>query len=314
MGRCRDSTADGPDQEADTPKQKLDIRGFQAGAAEKVGGRDAKVVRYKMNLSGLRNDDTAFTVWIDTKTLLPLKRAIGPDRSFPAVTEIYKEFTLDPKIDAGALELTVGQADEAEKLVHAVEEKIKAANAVQATVNLEFKANGKEVKGQASLLFTKENQARLKIDLDEFGRKMTAELISDGKHVKYAESPDTIAKVEADPSPAALSRRLARMLSGPGLWLTYHDVSGAAPFQFHLVSIEAGAPEKVGGRNAKVVSFAVAGLPGADWSVTVWVDAETALPLKRVVVPLGGEAGRITETYQFTLDPKIAAGAFQVPK
>jgi hypothetical protein len=91
-------------------------------------------------------------------------------------------------------------------------------------------------------------------------------------------------------------------------------LSGPAPWGFQLVSFEAGAPEKVGGRDAKVISFALAGLPGADWNVTLWIDAETALPLKRVVVPLGGEAGRITETYQFTLNPKIAAGAFQLPK
>jgi outer membrane lipoprotein-sorting protein len=297
----------------DGPDEKLEIGGFKAGAAEKVGGRDAKVVRFKMNLGGIKDDDAAFTVWIDTKTLLPLKRVIVLDRRSAAITEIYRGFTLDPKIDAGAFALTF-PANGAEKLFRAMQEKIKAANAVRATVRLEAKAKGKGAKGQASLLFTKENQARFKVDMDEFGKKVTAEMISDGKRVKYAKSPDTIAKVEADPSPARLSSRLTRMLSGPGVWLTYDDVSGAAPFRFQLVSFEAGAPDKVGGRDAKVVTYAVAGLPGADWKITLWIDAETGLPLKRVVVPLGGKPGRITETYEVTLNPKVAAGAFRLPK
>jgi outer membrane lipoprotein-sorting protein len=300
---------------ADRPGEIPDIRGLKAGAAGKVGGRDAKAVRYKISGVLPVDDDAVCTVWIDTKTLLPLKRVIVLDRRWPAITEIYKEFTLDPKTDARAFELTVGQADEAEKLAHAVEKKLKAASAVRATVNLELKAKGKSARGRATLLFTKENQARLKVDVDEFGKGTTAEMISDGKRIKYAESPDTVAKAAADPAPARLSTQLVRMLSGPGVYLTYQDVSGAAPFRgFKLVFFEAGDAEKGGGREAKVVTYAVAGLPGGDWNVTLWIDAGTGLPLKRVVTPIGGEPGSITETYTFTLKPKITAGAFKLPK
>jgi hypothetical protein len=182
-------------------------------------------------------------------------------------------------------------------------------NCIQIAVSVALSAGS-----QGSLLFTKENQARLKIDMDEFGKKKTAEMISDGKRVKYAESPDTIAKAEAEASPATLSSRLTRMLSGPGVCLTYQNVSGVAPFRFHLVSFKASAAEKVSGRDAKVVSYTVAGLPGQDWNVTLWIDAETAMPLKRLAVPLGAETFRITERYEITLNPKIAAGAFQLPK
>ena len=56
-----------------------------------------------------------------------------------------------------------------------------------------------------------------------------------------------------------------------------------------LVSFEAGAAEKVGGRDAKVVTYIVAGLPGTDYHVTLWIDAQTSLPLKRVIVPIVGE-------------------------
>jgi hypothetical protein len=87
-----------------------------------------------------------------------------------------------------------------------------------------------------------------------------------------------------------------------------------APFRFQLLSFEAGTVEKVGGRDANVVTYAVAGLPAADWNVTLWIDTETGLPLKRVVDPLGGESFRITETYQITLNRKVGAGDFQLPR
>ena len=43
------------------------------------------------------------TLWIDARTLLPLKYVIGDDTG--RLTEIYHEFTLDPKVDARAFEL-----------------------------------------------------------------------------------------------------------------------------------------------------------------------------------------------------------------
>src|SRR5262249_9633194 len=89
--------ADGPDRAADGPGRGLDLRGFRVVAAEKVGGRDAKVVRYKMNMSGIKDDDAVFNVWIDTKTLLPLKRLIVT-KSLGTITEHYNALTLDPKI------------------------------------------------------------------------------------------------------------------------------------------------------------------------------------------------------------------------
>jgi hypothetical protein len=43
-------------------KGHVDMRGWHMRKAEKVGGRDAKVVRYQMNLSGIKDDDTTDTV------------------------------------------------------------------------------------------------------------------------------------------------------------------------------------------------------------------------------------------------------------
>jgi outer membrane lipoprotein-sorting protein len=293
--------------------EQLHVGSFKAGAAEKVGGRDAKVVHYAVGVSGPADDEATFTVWIDAKTLLPLKRVIAMKRWSVIITETYQEFTLEPKIDAGAFELTF-PAGEAENLFRAVEQKIKAANAVSVAVKVQGKAGDKAAKGEGSLLFTKENQARLKLTVNDPGKKETVEMVSDGRRMKFARSPDTLARAEAERQRPKLHDVLTRMVSGPGLWLTYELVNGTYPVDFYLVAFESGAAEKVSGRDAKVVRYMVAGLPGADYKVTLWIDAQTLLPLKRVIGPLVGEDFRVTETYEFTLNPKVGAGAFQLPK
>ena len=202
-----------------------------------------------------------------------------------------------------------------------------------------------QAKGKASLFFTKENKGRLKMSSNQTDKEMTIEMISDGKRMKYAESPETLAKAEAERTPKILHDVLSTMVSGPSLWLTYDFLNVSAPGylehmseRIRLVSFEAGSPEKVGGRDAKVVSYIVAGLPGSDYNVTLWIDTQTSLPLQRVIVPIvgdppkqprqrkglrrlkrimlpsGREPVRMTETCEFTLNPKIDAGAFKLAK
>ena len=97
-----------PELEAD-PESRVRAWGFKEGAAEKVGGRDARVVHYRLGRwvdppkSG--HDDEELTLWVDSETLLPLKRVWVPKRQGLRITEVYQEFKLDPKIDAKAFSL-----------------------------------------------------------------------------------------------------------------------------------------------------------------------------------------------------------------
>jgi hypothetical protein len=79
-----------------------------------------------------------------------------------------------------------------------------------------------------------------------------------------------------------------------------------------------GAAEKVGGRNAKVVRYWFGDRVKGGVEVTLWVDAKTQLPLKRVVdlgKNRGVVSGIITESYHgFALSPKIDRKAFELPK
>ncbi len=68
-------------------------------------------------------DDVEFTLWIDSKTVLPLKRVLVMKRDGVRITEIYTEFKLDPKVDTG-LQTPVDSAKETGFNVAAGEEKV----------------------------------------------------------------------------------------------------------------------------------------------------------------------------------------------
>ena len=290
--------------EFDPEMLKWGVSDFKAGAAAKVGERDAKAISYVWG--GQR-----ITLWLDSKTLLPLKRVYTLENMH--ITEIYTEFNLDPKIDAKAFEL-IPTPNEAEKLFRATVEKIKAAQAVQVTFDSEAKGKeqGKDVEAKAkgSLLFTKDNKARLKMSRNETGKEVTIEAISDGKRWKMAESPATIAKAEEEPTRKDLHSLLSTDWSESGFFSINYLFNGPGGPKCRLVDFEAGAAEKVGGRDAKVVTYHVYRF-GPAGQVALWIDAETSLPLKRVIVT---EAGRGTEICNFNLSPKVEAKMFVLPK
>lgn len=81
---------------------------LKLSAAEKIGERECKVLRYRFGDGG--NDGPVIMLWIDGKTLLPLKRVFDLRKNRGVVsgimiTESCNEFVVDPKIAAKAFEL-----------------------------------------------------------------------------------------------------------------------------------------------------------------------------------------------------------------
>ena len=72
------------------------VKNFKLGAKELVGKREAQVVRYQIQ-NGKTGDLAEMTAWIDTITLLPLKRVEAGKRQ--SSTETYRVFTVDSKLD-----------------------------------------------------------------------------------------------------------------------------------------------------------------------------------------------------------------------
>jgi outer membrane lipoprotein-sorting protein len=89
----------------------LKVSDFKLGSKERIGDVEAQAVEYAVTLGG---ESLAFgdcekvnvTVWIDPKTMVPLKRKVAAvDKKDHFFVEIYREFALDPKLDAKVFEL-----------------------------------------------------------------------------------------------------------------------------------------------------------------------------------------------------------------
>ena len=76
------------------------VKNFKLGVKEMVGKREAQVVQYQVQNKIIGNL-AEMSVWIDTKTQLPLKRAIaGKDKkTIGDLAETYGVFAVDSKLD-----------------------------------------------------------------------------------------------------------------------------------------------------------------------------------------------------------------------
>ncbi len=96
------SVANGYGDEIPARVQRIDAWGFRDGGAARVGGREARLIRFKVGLKGDKGAGQA-ALWIDARTRMPLRYAIGDENG--RLTEIYHEFRLDPQVDARGFRL-----------------------------------------------------------------------------------------------------------------------------------------------------------------------------------------------------------------
>jgi outer membrane lipoprotein-sorting protein len=92
----KDEAVRGPDA-----LMQLPLSDFRLGQNEKVAGREARVIHFRV----AGTEGFAQTLWLDAKTLLPLKRSLIQEGVKEGMTEVYREFTLDPHVDASVFEL-----------------------------------------------------------------------------------------------------------------------------------------------------------------------------------------------------------------
>ena len=82
--------------------ERIEAKEFRMGAREKVDGRDAQEIRYKLAVRG-RGGGLAVRLWIDLERHLPLKRTLAlaeraPDASAEA-TETYTAWKVGEPVD-----------------------------------------------------------------------------------------------------------------------------------------------------------------------------------------------------------------------
>jgi outer membrane lipoprotein-sorting protein len=238
---------------------------------------------------------------------------------------------------AALVPTALAQDKEAEKLFRDMEKKIKGAEAFE--IVFTYQINKKTAKG--SLLLTQEDKAQLRVRGHYYPGVQgnpSFELVSDGKRFKtkgaaLGVASDGIPYIDPEGEATAgdtgkgFHKMCAVVLSRGGVGYFFYALpywiqgdGGVDPdtpeSKMTVYDIKAGGTEKVGERQAKVVRYRFGKGGKGDAEITLWIDAENGLPLKRVFFnPVGVFEGRFTETYsEFNLSPKIDGKTFKLPK
>jgi outer membrane lipoprotein-sorting protein len=222
------------------------------------------------------------------------------------------------------LAVVLAQGDDAAKTFQAMEAKIARAKSVQVT----FEASAATPKGTAKVtgsLASAGDRVRFEFALDADGKSMKLLSVSDGKKSvtvqdgKVSESKDT---------PHDTGRVVTALVARAGFTPLFFSAGRQVkegdkdrkedPLEVYKASdFKLGQAEKVGGRDTVAIDYKLTLRDDPPLSATVWLDAKTHLPLKRVVrnYVKGGGGFTITETYStLTLDPRLDAKLFEFPK
>jgi outer membrane lipoprotein-sorting protein len=210
------------------------------------------------------------------------------------------------------------QQNEAEKLFRAMEKKVTSAKAVRVASDDKVDAPGIRLKWM--LVFAEGNKCRLEGSVESEGKVIKESTISDGAKLLSTQRGVPRPKEDAPPD-------LTTMLQGSILrcgmsvqWLTGLDGKKQGfkiDEDFKVTDFVLGDKEKVGEHEAQVVRYNVFLRGKVKLPVSVWLDAKTKLPLKRVTtIPDKGEQKlTVTETFiQVTLNPKLEPKTFELPK
>jgi outer membrane lipoprotein-sorting protein len=88
-------------------EDQLRVSEFKIMQKDKIGDKEAQAVQYTLTMAGTKEPPMTVTVWLDTKTNLPLKRVLNGMKGDKKVTltETYTKVELDGKLDPKQFEL-----------------------------------------------------------------------------------------------------------------------------------------------------------------------------------------------------------------
>ena len=204
---------------------------------------------------------------------------------------------------------------EAEKLFRAMEEKLAKAK----TLECVFDVNLNSILYKGSLFLGEGDKARLEINEASKAKAMRVRLVSDGTRMNYQDNGMPQPKLED--TPKNLEADILTWLARPGVVLPQAPLPDVkaddAKDRFRVSDFKLGKKQKVGERETQRLAYQLAVKGQKDpFSVIVWIDSKTGLPVKRMVSSrIGGEQTTVVETYaKFTLDEKSDAKKFQLPE
>jgi outer membrane lipoprotein-sorting protein len=216
----------------------------------------------------------------------------------------------------------VVQAQEAQKLYDALEQKLAKARAYRFGFSIEAQDRDEITKAMGTVIVAADN--RLKITfMGMVGKRPTkGTIVSDGKMLVSQGEFDGKPENKSRPASAKLSSATTAMLSRAGLFVAIDAaVEAGAPkdaAELKIMGLTSIGKEKVGDRDANVIEYQL--LPAGEKTpatIRLWLDAQTSLPLKRTLEARDSDkvVFRVVETYnQWEIDPKLPDETFTLPK
>jgi outer membrane lipoprotein-sorting protein len=216
------------------------------------------------------------------------------------------------------------QDGDAEKLYRAMEKKVRGAKSLHIVVTGELDAQVAKGTLKGTVNTAAGNKVRLDMVAEFAGKTEKLLSITDGK-MQYTKQGDV---VKVDPNPRnvdQLDKMVPGLIGRVGMVAMFtlaepiDPCKKPEPFDLDkecpVKNFKFGAKELVGTRPAQVVEYQIEE-KGKTLKASVWIDTQTQLPLKRLLI--GDDAGqtiRITETYNtFTVNGKLDPKLFDIPK
>jgi outer membrane lipoprotein-sorting protein len=203
--------------------------------------------------------------------------------------------------------------NEAEKVFRTMEEKLAKAKTLECVFDIRIGTQSYE----GSLFLAGGNRARLEINESTKGRPMRLLMISDGARQSFQDNG--ISRPQLRDAPKNLNAKILTWVARPGMFLPHAPLPDVkaddAKEQFRVSGFKLGQKEKVGEREAQRLEYQLS-VRGLEFSVAVWLDLKTGLPVKRLVTErVGGQQTTVVESYvKLTLDQKVDAKKFDLSK
>jgi hypothetical protein len=216
----------------------------------------------------------------------------------------------------------VDQAGDPEKLVAEMEKKLTEAKTLRVAFEAEHSAEGKGDFGLFKGILTVAEGNKVHLDGAFWNDGKATDrwkVVSDGTNLKS----EGVYKVNK-PASKKLTHDYRSCLSHGGFLMVAFYLSSVKPKEiwptFKASDCKLERQENIGKRKANVVSCKLtptvkADFAGKVFAETLWLDAETSLPLRRsVTVSRDGKISTFTESYStFDLNPKVEAKLFELP-
>jgi hypothetical protein len=214
--------------------------------------------------------------------------------------------------------MVTAQDSEPQKLFEGMLQKLTTAKAYKVQFKLWMEETTKDLKIKGSLVAAEGNRARFTFAGTEDKRSLKTTLTSDGKTMVVQGEADGKMSTTSKAAPDKLYEYFTSYMASAGVLAGNEaGTSAAEPPQLRLSDFKLLGKMKLDGRDVVVIEYGITSDRNLFATVTLSIDAQTQLPLKRVLVNLrGGKVEyKLVETYSdWVLNPTLDGKEFLLPK